>query len=153
MFNAAIRAGYQVLERDQHSYYINRYPLGLDATVSKYHGKIAQNMRFRNDTANSLYIRGLSGPGWVRFEIYSVPNGRTVSFSRPAVSNVRKAIDTTVKTSSLRRGQTKRAEYPTNGMDVVVTRTVRNSSGAVIHSDRFVSHYIKVNGVLLVGTA
>jgi vancomycin resistance protein YoaR len=153
MFNAAIRAGYQVLERDQHSYYINRYPLGLDATVSKYHGKIAQNMRFRNDTANSLYIRGLSGPGWVRFEIYSVPNGRTVSFSRPAVSNVRKAIDTTVKTSSLRRGQTKRAEYPTNGMDVVVIRTVRNSSGAVIHSDRFVSHYIKVNGVLLVGTA
>jgi hypothetical protein len=58
-----------------------------------------------------------------------------------------------VKTSSLRRGQTKRAEYPTNGMDVVVIRTVRNSSGAVIHSDRFVSHYIKVNGVLLVGTA
>ena len=153
MFNAAIRAGYQVLERDQHSYYINRYPLGLDATVSKYQGRIAQNMRFRNDTANSLYIRGLSGPGWVRFEIYSVPNGRTVTFSRPSVSNVRKAIDTTVRTSSLKRGQTKRTEYPTNGMDVVVTRTVRNSSGAVIHSDRWVSHYIKVNGVLLVGTA
>ena len=153
MFNAAMRAGYQVLERDQHSYYINRYPLGLDATVSKYHGKIAQNMRFRNDTANSLYIRGLSGPGWVRFEIYSVPNGRTVTFSRPAVSNVRKAIDTTVHTSTLKRGQSKRVEYPTNGMDVVVYRTVRNANGAVIHSDRFVSHYIKVNGVLMVGTA
>jgi len=152
MFNAAIRAGYQVLERDQHSYYINRYPLGLDATVSKYHGKIAQNMRFRNDTANSLYIRGLSGSNWVRFEIYSVPNGRTVTFSRPAVSNVRKAIDTTVRTSSLKRGQTKRVEYPTNGMDVVVYRTVRNTSGAVIHSDRWVSHYIRVDGVLLVGT-
>jgi vancomycin resistance protein YoaR len=152
MFNAAIRAGYQVLERDQHSYYINRYPLGLDATVSKYHGKIAQNMRFRNDTANSLYIRGLSGPNWVRFEIYSVPNGRTVTFSRPAVSNVRKAIDTVVRTSSLKRGQTKRSEYPTNGMDVVVYRTVRNASGAVIHSDRWVSHYIRVDGVLLVGT-
>ncbi len=153
MFNAAIRAGYQVLERDQHSYYINRYPLGLDATVSKYHGRIAQNMRFRNDTANSLFIRGLSGPGWVRFEIYSVPNGRSVTFSRPAVSNVRKATDQTVYTSSLRRGQSKRVEYPTNGMDVVVYRTVRNASGAVIHSDRFVSHYIRVNGVLLVGTA
>ena len=153
MFNAAIRAGYQVLERDQHSYYISRYPLGLDATVSKYQGKIAQNMRFRNDTANSLYIRGLSGPGWVRFEIYSVPNGRTVTFSRPAVSNVRKATDQTIHTSSLKRGQSKREEYPVNGMDVVVTRTVRNANGAVIHSDRFVSHYIRVNGVLLVGTA
>ena len=68
------------------------------------------------------------------------------------MSNVRKAIDTTVRTSSLKRGQTKRTEYPTNGMDVVVSRTVRNSSGAVIHSDRWVSHYIRVNGVLLVGT-
>ncbi len=153
MFNAAIRAGYQVLERDQHSYYISRYPLGLDATVSKYQGRIAQNMRFRNDTANSLYIRGLSGPGWVRFEIYSVPNGRTVTFSRPAVSNVRKATDQTVHTSSLKRGQSRREEYPVNGMDVVVYRTVRNANGAVIHSDRFVSHYIRVNGVLLVGTA
>jgi vancomycin resistance protein YoaR len=153
MFNAAIRAGYQVLERDQHSYYISRYPLGLDATVSKYQGKIAQNMRFRNDTGNSLYIRGLSGPGWVRFEIYSVPNGRTVTFSRPSVSNVRKATDQTIHTSSLKRGQSKREEYPVNGMDVVVYRTVRNANGAVIHSDRFVSHYIRVNGVLLVGTA
>lgn len=153
MFNAAIRAGYQVLERDNHSYYIPRYPLGLDATVSKYAGQSGQNMRFRNDTPNSLYIRGLSGPGWVRFEIYSVPNGRTVTFSRPAVSNVRKATDQTVQTSSLKRGQSKRVEVPANGMDVVVIRTVRNANGAVVHSDRFVSHYIRVDGVLLVGTA
>ena len=152
LFNAAARAGYQIVERYQHSYYISRYPLGLDATVSKYGGQVAQNMRFRNDTGNSLFIRGLSGHGWVRFEIYSLPTGRTVTFTKPAVSNVRQAIDQTVRTASLKRGTSKRMESPTNGMDVVVYRTVRNSSGSIIHSDRFVSHYIRVNGLLLVGT-
>ena len=151
MFNAAVRAGYQILERDNHAYYINRYPLGLDATVSKFGGHISQNMRFRNDTKNALFVRGLSGSTWVRFEIYSVPTGRTVSFSSPAVSNVRKAIDTTVKTAELKRGQTERTETPSDGKDVVVVRTVRDSSGRVIHSDRWASHYVRVDGVLRIG--
>jgi vancomycin resistance protein YoaR len=152
MFNAAARAGFQILEREQHAYYISRYPLGLDATVSKYAGHIAQNMRFRNDTKNAIFIRGLSGPGFVRFEIYSLPTGRTVTFTKPAVSNVRKAVDRTYYTASLRRGTSRRDETPTNGMDVVVYRTVRDASGNVIHRDRFASHYIKVDGILMVGT-
>jgi vancomycin resistance protein YoaR len=151
MFNAAARAGYQILERDNHAYYISRYPLGLDATVSKFAGHISQNMRFRNDTPNALFVRGLSGSNWVRFEIYSVPTGRSVSFSAPAVSNVRKAIDTTVKTAQLKRGQSERTETPTDGKDVVVVRTVRDSSGHVIHSDRWASHYVRVDGVLRIG--
>ena len=36
-------------------------------------------------------------------------------------------------------------------MDVVVTRTVRDGNGRVIHSDRWVSHYVKVDGILRVG--
>jgi vancomycin resistance protein YoaR len=151
LFNAAARAGYEILSRDNHSYYISRYPLGLDATVSKYGGRIAQNMRFRNDTGEALFIRGLSGGGWVRFEIYSRPLGRTVSFSSPSVSNVRQAVDTRVETNALRKGQTERIESPSNGMDVVVTRTVRDSSGRVLHSDRWVSNYVKVDGILRVG--
>jgi hypothetical protein len=37
-------------------------------------------------------------------------------------------------------------------MDVVVIRTVRDGRGAVIHQDRFVSHYKRVDGILLIGT-
>jgi hypothetical protein len=80
-----------------------------------------------------------------------VPNGRTVTFSSPSVSNVRQAIDTRVETTELKRGQTERTETPSDGKNVVVTRTVRDSGGRVIHSDRWVSNYVRVDGVLRVG--
>ncbi|MDQ2966555.1 MAG: VanW family protein [Chloroflexota bacterium] len=152
LFNAAVRGGFQIVERDNHYYYIGRYPLGLDATVSKSGGASTQNMRFRNDTDVPIYIRGLTGSGWVRFEIYSLPTGRTTAFSKASVSNVRRAVDRVVRTSALRAGTRRRDETPANGMDVVVVRTVRDARGGVIHHDRFVSHYGRVDGIVLVGT-
>ena len=78
LFNAALRGGFEIDARQPHWYYITRYPLGLDATVSG-----TQTMRFRNDTRYPILIRGFASPGMVRYEIWSVPNGRTVSLSRP----------------------------------------------------------------------
>jgi vancomycin resistance protein YoaR len=146
LFNAALRGGFEILARQPHWYYITRYPLGLDATVSG-----SQTMRFRNDTPNPILIRGFASPGIVRFEIWSVPNGRTVSLSRPSVSNVVKGYDTTVKTASMRRGTSLRTEWPVDGKDVVVSRTVRDASGRVIHHETYVSHYHRMVGINMVG--
>jgi vancomycin resistance protein YoaR len=146
LFNAALRGGYDILARQPHWYYITRYPLGLDATVSG-----SQTMRFRNDTAYPILIRGFASPGVVRFEIWSVPNGRTVSLSRPRVSNVVPGSDSTVKTTALPAGTSERTEWPVDGKDVVVTRTVRDANGHVIHSDTFVSHYHRMVGILRIG--
>ena len=49
LFNAALRAGLQMGARSNHKYYIYRYPLGLDATVSKTRGGGSQTMSFTND--------------------------------------------------------------------------------------------------------
>ncbi len=152
LFNAAVRGGFQIVERSPHFYYISRYPLGLDATVSKSGGRSTQNMRFRNDTNVPIYIRGIGGGGSVRFEIYSLPTGRKVTFSKASVANVRRAVDRAVRTDALRAGTRRRDETPANGMDVAVSRTVRNASGAVIRRDRFVSHYGRVDGIVLIGT-
>jgi vancomycin resistance protein YoaR len=152
LFNAAVRGGFQIVERSPHFYYIPRYPLGLDATVSKSGGRSTQNMRFRNDTNVPIYIRGIGGGGSVRFEIYSLPTGRKVTFSKASVANVRRAVDRAVRTDALRAGTRRRDETPANGMDVAVTRTVRDARGAVIHRDRFVSHYGRVDGIVLIGT-
>jgi hypothetical protein len=67
------------------------------------------------------------------------------------VSNVVRGYDTTQYTSSLRPGEQKRIEWPVDGKDVSVTRTVRDGSGRVLHRDTFVSHYHRMVGILLIG--
>src|SRR6185295_1160496 len=116
LFNAAARGGLEILTRSPHWYYITRYPLGLDATVSQ-----SQTMRFRNDTKYPILIRGFASPGYVRYEIWSVPNGRSVTFSRPHVTNVVRGADSEVRTTELRKGTSERIEWPVDGKDVVVT--------------------------------
>jgi vancomycin resistance protein YoaR len=147
LFNAAARGGLQIVTRSPHFYYIDRYPLGLDATVSG-----SQSMRFRNDTKFPILIKASASSGSVTFEIWSVPNGRTVTWSKPSVRNVVRGYDTVQKTASLPRGDTERTEYPVDGKDVAVTRTVRSADGRVIHRDTFVSNYHRMVGITLVGT-
>ena len=154
LFNAALRAGYEMGARRNHYYYIDRYPLGLDATVFK-SGSSVQTMSFTNDTRYPILIRAYKirsgGAGYVKFALYSVPSGRKVSFSRPTVRNVRPASDTVQYTSSLAPGAAERVEYPVDGKQVWVTRTVRDKSGKVIHKETYYSNYARITGITLVG--
>jgi vancomycin resistance protein YoaR len=152
LFNAAIRAGLPFGKRDNHYYYIPRYPLGLDATVWMYSWTSRQDMTFRNDTGHPILIRSLNSYGVVRFDIYGVPDGRRTTFSKPTIKNVVKSHDTTVKTTAIPVGTTKRVEFPHDGMDVWVTRTVTRN-GVVIHRETIYSDYKVVNGELWVGVA
>jgi len=146
LFNAAARSGLQIVTRSPHWYYITRYPLGLDATVSG-----SQSMRFRNDTQHPVLIKTHASPGAVTFQIWSVPNGRSVTWSKPSVANVVRGYDTVQYTSSLSPGERKRIEWPVDGKDVAVTRTVRDGNGRVVHRETFVSHYHRMVGVMLIG--
>jgi vancomycin resistance protein YoaR len=154
LFNAAMRAGLQMGSRVNHQYYIYRYPLGLDATVSK-SSRGTRTMSFTNDMKHPIVIRSFrytaGGRGWVRYEIWGIPDGRTVSLSKPAVANVRKAVTNTVVVDTLPHGVRKQTEYPANGMDVSVSRVVRDANGRVIHTNTWVSHYQLWNGVIQVG--
>jgi vancomycin resistance protein YoaR len=155
LFNAALRAGLQMGERSNHKYYIFRYPLGLDATVSKTPGGGSQTMSFTNDMRTPIVIRTFrwraGGRGWVRYEIWGIPDGRKVSIGRASVDNVQKAVTRTVRVSTLRRGVREQTEFPANGMDVSVTRVVRNRHGSVIHRDTYFTHYVLWNGLIQIG--
>lgn len=157
LFNAALRAGYEMGDRRNHYYYIDRYPLGLDATVFISASGATQTMSFTNDTDYPILIRGYGwqngSDGYVKFELYSVPNGRQVSFSSPIVTNVRKATDTVQYTTALAPGVTQRVEYPVDGKQVTVTRTVRDKDGKVIHTDTYFSNYARITGLTLIGKA
>jgi vancomycin resistance protein YoaR len=154
MFNAAARAGLEIDERHAHSYYINRYPVGLDATVYS-NGYSAMDLRWTNDTPNPILIRGRSTKGsksTVTFELWSLPLDRTVTFSPEYKQNVLKATDHTEYVSTLPAGQKVRLEYPTDGYQTSRTRTVTDSTGKVIHSETWTSKYEKVDGLLQIGT-
>ena len=142
-------------DRLNHYYYIDRYPLGLDATVFISGSGSRQTMSFTNHTDYPILIRGRGwregGAGYVRFELYSVPNGRKVSFSKPKVWDQTNARDSVQYTSALPPGVSKRVEYPVDGKKVSVTRTVRDRNGNVIHQDTYYSHYKTVTGILQIG--
>jgi vancomycin resistance protein YoaR len=156
LFNTALRAGLKMGARQNHYYYIDRYPLGLDATVF-ISGSSRQSMSFTNDTQYPLLIRGINtrdgGRGYVRFDIYSVPTGRRVTFTKPIVRNVRPASDSTQYTSTLAPGKSKRIEWPVDGKDVWVTRFVYDANGRLIHKNLYYSHYARITGIVLVGRA
>jgi vancomycin resistance protein YoaR len=150
LFNAAMRFGLEIGERTAHYYYIDRYPTGLDATVAIVDSSVT-DMTFRNDTANPIVIRGFGSPGQVTFQIWSVPNGRTVALSAPIIQNARSAIETTQVVSSMAPGTARRVEYPHDGFQATVSRTVYGPDGAVVHQNTWFSDYRVVNGITLVG--
>jgi vancomycin resistance protein YoaR len=150
LFNAAMRAGLEIGERENHSYYIDRYPMGLDATVLKT-DTWETDMTFRNDTANPIVIRSYTANGLVRFDIWGISDGRTVSLSTPVTSNHGTAIETTVVNPSLAPGTAKRVEYMHDGFNAVVTRWVRDANGNILHENTWYSDYRTVNGITEVG--
>jgi vancomycin resistance protein YoaR len=148
LFNAALRGGFEMGARRNHYYYIDRYPLGLDATVFISASGSVQTMSWTNDTDYPVLIRGYrikqGNKGWVKFELYSVPSG-------PVVKNVRPASDSTQLTSTLRSGQRKRIEYPVDGKQVWRTVTVYNADGTVLRQKTYYSNYARITGIVLVG--
>jgi vancomycin resistance protein YoaR len=155
LFNAALQGGFELGARRNHYYYIDRYPLGLDATVFISASGSVQTMSWTNDTDYPVLIRGYrikeGNRGYVKFELYSVPNGRTVVVGTPTVTNVRRASDSTQLTTTLREGQRKRIEYPVDGKQVWRTVTVYNADGSVLREKTYYSNYARVTGIVLVG--
>lgn len=152
IFNAALRAGLEMGVRANHYYYIDRYPDGLDATVYM-DDNFVQDMTFTNDTDNVIVIRGFGGNGFVTFQLWSIPTGRSVVITNPVTSNHRVATDTTVVDGSMAPGTSRRVEYPHNGHDVSRTRYVYDANGNLIHQNTYFSSYRTVNGIVAVGPA
>jgi vancomycin resistance protein YoaR len=154
LFNAALRAGMKTDARQNHFYYINRYPLGLDATVWM-SGGAKQTMSWTNDTPYPVLIQGekiqQGSVGWVKFTLWSVPNGRSIKIGTPVVTNFTKATDTTVHSSAIRKGYSYRAEFAVDGEDVSRTVSVYQN-GKLLRTTTYVSHYATITGVFVIGT-
>jgi vancomycin resistance protein YoaR len=81
LFNAASLADLKVLERRNHSFYFNIYPLGRDAAV--YPDQV--DFRFENDTPYPILLRSTATNRGLSFRIYGTPTGKKVKFSKTKV--------------------------------------------------------------------
>ncbi len=155
LFNAALRGGFEMGARRNHYYYIDRYPLGLDATVFISASGSVQTMSWTNDTDYPVLIRGYKikegNRGYVKFELYSVPSGRNVVIGAPVVKNVRQASDSTQATHTLAAGVRKRIEFPVDGKQVWRTVTVYDADGSILRQKTYYSNYARITGIVLVG--
>jgi vancomycin resistance protein YoaR len=75
MYNAAFFAGLQLLEHTPHQFYISRYPMGREATVS-WGGP---ELRFRNDWPAGIVMQVQAGETSITVRFFSSRLGRRVT--------------------------------------------------------------------------
>ena len=148
LFNAAFFAGLEIVERKNHSIYIDHYPKGRDATVSAE----SPNMRFRNDTDHYILVRGASNGITTTFNIYGTDDGRTVSYKTGEFYNVEKMQVIKYDASWLGPGTTYIRMAGQEGKEIKVVRTVKAKDGTVIHKDTFLSKWKMIPQEVEVGT-
>ena len=136
MFNALSKLGYQIDERHAHGYLIDRYPLGLDAAVFD----PGVDFRWTNDTDVPVFLWSWVGDTFVTFDVWSMPIGRTVTFSDALQKNFVDVPPDQPADPAFPKG------VSVKGRDVFRTRTVSDASGKAIHQDFFASHYAPVWG-------
>lgn len=130
VFNAMFFAGVQPVEYGAHSFYIERYPEGREATVAW--GSL--DLRFTNDSGKAIYLQAESTDtsltvtflGTRKYdEITSVKGPRT-NLRQPAkkVSTAEKCVPQT----------------PLEGFDVTVER-VFHDNGREVRREPFRTHY------------
>lgn len=152
LFNAAFFAGLPVVERRPHSFYIDHYPVGRDATVS--YGAV--DLKFRNDsnrvilisvTATDRSVRvSLAAPTWDREVTYLTTPFHDLVLPSSSEQKPRRLRD-----PALAAGQTSAVEAGVAGRKVEIVRTVTRADGTALFTDAFESVYAPKDYVVRVG--
>ncbi len=84
LFQSLISAGLPITERHNHTYTVVLYDTGLDATYAD----PGPDLKFVNDTANPVTIKGRTENLKAIFEIYGVSDGRIASTTEAEITNI-----------------------------------------------------------------
>ncbi len=139
-FRAAFWAGFPIIERVPHSYWVSWYnEPGLDATI--YTPDV--DFRFRNDTAHYLLIQPEvdAAAGRITVRFYGTRPDRAVEMMAPVRANLQPAPKPLyVEDATLPAGTIKQVDWGKEGMNVTVNRVITYGDGRV-QQDKFVSRY------------
>jgi vancomycin resistance protein YoaR len=146
LFNAVFEAGLEIVERYNHSIFINHYPEGRDATVTG-GGK---NMRFKNDTGHYIFIWGESTGIVTKFYVWGVSDGRTVTSTFSGFYGFTGHGTETIHNAALAPGTRNVTFSGQTGKSSTVTRTITWPDGTTKTED-FVSRYPSIPTMVEVG--
>lgn len=147
LFNTVFEAGLPVVARRNHSFYIDHYPKGRDATVS-WGGP---DLKFKNDTDNWVLVSVSYTSTSITIALYGTDPGYEVESSVGPWTSIKKFDTEEIKDPTLRKGARVVEDAGITGRSITVKRTVKHD-GEVVRTDTFVSRYRPKVEVVRVGT-
>jgi vancomycin resistance protein YoaR len=136
LFNALFNGGYDILERQPHSYWFTRYPMGYDATLSYPHPDIV----FKNDTQACALIKTQYTDTTITVKIYGNNGGRRVRGEVSARQNIVPPPVEFIPNPGLDADEEKTREGGMIGWTVTVKRTVTSADGKIKEERRKVTY-------------
>ena len=124
-FNALLRGGYDILERQPHSYYFSRYPMGHEATLSWPKPDII----FKNDTEAGMLIKTSYSGTSITVKVYGDNGGRKVRLTRSAQFDTKKPPVELIPDEDVPPDEEKVKESGQIGWSVIVGRVIRFADG------------------------
>ena len=146
-FNAVFESGLPVVQRRNHSYYIDHYPKGRDATVS-WGGP---DLKFRNDTDHWVLVVTDHTSSSLTVALYGTDPGYDVKAEVGEWKNVRPFKTETVPDPKLPKGAKVVEDAGVTGRTITVRRIVMRGT-EIIRTDTFTSVYTPKTEVVRVGT-
>jgi len=145
MFNALFLGGYDILERQPHSYYFSRYPMGRDATLSYPKPDLA----FKNDTKAGALIWTSYTDTSITVKVFGAKSERKVTFKVSPQEDVQKPPIEYIPDITQSPDKEKVKEPGQIGWTVHVTREVRFSDGTKKDENRKVVYKPRVKRVVV----
>ena len=136
IFNALFHAGYDIIERQPHTYWFPRYPMGHDATL----GLPRPDLVFKNDSAAGLLVKTSFTKTTVTVKLYGDTGGRRVT---SGVSERRDIVPPALELLPNRDVPPDEEEVKEGGMigwSVIASRTVTFADGTKKEEKRKVTY-------------
>ena len=148
-YNAAFFAGVQIVTHQPHEFYISRYPMGREATVS-WGGP---ELIWRNDWPAAILVKAFADSDSISIRFYSSKLGRRVETTTGEPSEYTSPTTITVSNSSLEPGTTRVVQSAgPSGFLISYTRKVFRGP-TLKRSERYVWRYKPENAIVEVGPA
>ncbi len=144
-YQAALRAGFPIVERYPHGYRVSYYERGMGPGFDAAVFSPLVDMKFFNDTDAHLLIETYfdQARATLTFKFYGKRDGREVSFSQPLIENVvphGPDIYEPDPEGKLGEGKVRQVDYAVDGATITVQRTVTRA-GQILINERIVSKY------------